>query len=123
MINPQNNQTYSSDDLPNLFLKVLGMNNINDLIENYEMLIDSQKAVSMSTRNINIIQDYINKIHLIPLYLKNVLNKKEFETLYKLYNESEFFVNMLKKKILNLITSNIEHEYKKYRNPNDLYGR
>jgi len=90
------------NDLPNLLNSVMGKESITELINDYEMMINT-KAYN-NVRYKDKVQEYINKVHLrlIRIKDKNIRDK---------YDKNEYFVYQFKKKLVNLLSNPDSREY------------
>lgn len=82
------------DELPNLLTSILEKKNVEGLISIYEMMLDTKKI--NNTKYILKIQEYLDKIHIPIISICN-------EEILKAYNNNEYFTNMLKRKMINLL--------------------
>lgn len=108
----------TTNNFPNLLTDIISKDSINGLISDYEMMINSQNYNNVKYKLK--VQEYIDKIQLIINHIEDTLKQdeefyKENEELInkfkKSYDKNPYFVNIFKKKLINLLCMSAQFQY------------
>jgi hypothetical protein len=108
----------TANNFPNLLTDIINKNSINGLISDYEMMINSQDYNNVKYKLK--VQEYIDKIQLILNHIEDTLkqdkkfyeeNKELIDKFKKSYDKNPYFVNIFKKKLINLLCMSTQFQY------------
>ena len=108
----------TTNNFPNLLSQIIKEDSIEGLLSNYEMMINSQNYNNVKYKLK--VQEYIDKIHLIIYHFEEILKRdKDFykshkeliEKFKKSYDRNPYFINILKKKLINLLCMSAQFQY------------
>ena len=107
------------NNFPNLLTQIMNKNSINELISDYEMMINSQNYNNVKYKLK--VQEYIDRIQLMINHIEESLkedgefykeNKELIEKFKQSYDRNPYFINIFKKKLINLLCMSSQFQYR-----------